>query len=224
MDKLLVNSYIKYIIIFILIFIVVIGCLIYYFGIYQNNNSNQEIVSISNDILNENKPPVEEEKMIIVDVKGAVKNPGVYELTNGSRVHDAIKMSGGLTNKGDTSVINLSKKLEDEMVIIVYTKDEVKALNKNNEIIKYVDKECVCPKITNGACINDNNSNETKKISLNNATLEELQTLPGIGESKALEIINYRKENGGFKTIEELMNISGIGQSTFEKIKDLVTI
>jgi len=221
--KLLIKSYLKYIIIVIVIIIIIIGFLVYYF--INNNNSSQEILTEREPVLKENKPSTQEEKKIVVDVKGAVNKPGVYELPSGSRVSDAIEKSGGLASNADTSVINLSKMLSDEMVIIVYTKEEVKNLNKNNDI-KLVEKECVCPKITNNACISDssNNNSNKQKISLNTATLEELQTLSGIGKSKALEIIKYRETNGGFKNIEELMNISGIGQSTFEKIKDFITI
>lgn len=176
--------------------------------------------------------PIKEEKIIRkkFNIKGAVQNPGVYEFEDGERVIDAIEKSGGLLENSNTSVINLSKNLFDEMVIVIYTNEEVNEMKEKNIIIQYVEKECDCPKLTNDACItsNENNSNETieknEKISLNNATLEELQTLTGIGKSKAEAIIKYREENNGFKNIEELMNIKGIGESMFEKIKNDITI
>lgn len=180
---------------------------------------------------------IKEEKTNLkkINIKGAVQNPGVYEFTDGERVADAIEKSGGLLENADTSVINLSKNLFDEMVIVIYTNEEVNEMKGQNIIVQYVEKDCDCPKILNDACItsNDNktkNTNDTvekndnKKISLNNATVEELQTLTGVGKSKAEAIIKYREENNGFKSIDELKNIKGIGDSMFEKIKDDITI
>lgn len=172
-----------------------------------------------------------------VDIKGAVVNPGVYEMEDGSRVEDAILKSGGLTSDADTSVLNLSKSLKDEMVIIIYTKEELDSMRKGNTTIKYIEKECICPKLENNACIEDkitnekeepdSNGNITKpsgKISLNNASLKELTNLTGVGEKKAQAIIEYREKNGGFKSIEEITKVSGIGKSTYEKIKDQLTL
>lgn len=102
-------------------------------------------------------------------------------------------------------------------------------MKKGSTSIKYIEKQCVCPKIENAACIEDiiDNSNsiinKTGKISLNTATLDELLTIPGIGQSKAKLIIEYRNTNG-FKKIEDIMNVKGIGNGIFEKIKDYITI
>lgn len=181
-----------------------------------------------------------------VDIKGAVVHPGVYEVEEEARVEDVILKSGGLTEEADTSVLNLSKAVKDEMVIIIYTKKELESMRKGNTTIKYIEKECICPKLENNACIeekitneenqsNDDNSansanqaNESKssngKISLNKASITELTKLTGIGEKKAQAIIEYRNQNGGFKTIEEITKVSGIGVSTFEKIKDQLTL
>lgn len=200
--------------------------------VYEIKEENQEIVETSLE-----KEEKEEIKTIKVDVKGEVNNPGVYELQDGSRVNDAIEISGGLTKKADTTLLNLSKNLEDEMVIIVYNKDKIEQLRKDltttQTVIKYIEKECVCPDTINDACMKKAETKETNntseptsdnKISINTASLEELQTLPGIGESKAKAIIEYRKTNGGFKEIEEIKNISGIGDATFEKFKDHITL
>lgn len=170
-----------------------------------------------------------------VDIKGAVVNPGVYEMEKESRVEDVIIKSGGLTKDADTSVLNLSKSLKDEMVIIIYTKQELDSMRKGNTTIKYIEKECICPKLENDACIDDKITNEDNnqttidqkpsgKISLNNASLKELTNLTGIGEKKALAIIEYREKNGGFKSTEEITKVSGIGKSTYEKIKDQLTL
>ena len=125
------------------------------------------------------------------------------------------------------------------MVIIVYNKYEIEKLKKDltttQTVIKYIEKECSCPDTVNDACMKKANTKETKnetkeepskdnKISINTATQEELQTLPGIGESKAKAIIEYREQNNGFKDIEEIKNISGIGESTFDKFKEYITI
>ena len=170
----------------------------------------------------------EEVEKIKVDIKGEINTPGVYELTKENNVMDAINLAGGLTNKSDTSNINLSKKLKDEMVIIVYSKQEIINMKEKEKI--------TCPPCNN-ACIEEKDetskinitekkeTNESNgKININTANIEELQTLTGIGETKAQNIIDYRNKTGGFKDIEEIKNVQGIGESAFEKIKDNITI
>lgn len=172
---------------------------------------------------------------IKVDVKGSVVNPGVYELDYGSRVIDAINFAGGILEDANTSSLNLSKILKDENVIVV---SSVNNEPEKEIVIEYIVEECECPELNN-ACVTEDNivnhqidsnnseddiSTDVSKVSINSATSDQLQTLSGIGESKALAIIKYREENGNFKTIEEIMNVSGIGESLFEKIKDYITI
>lgn len=173
------------------------------------------------------------EKKLSIDIKGAVKKPGVYELKDGSVVKDVIDISGGLLESANTEYINLSKKIVDEMVIIIYTNEEIHEMTEGNTSVKIVDKECICPKIENNACIDNNkytnisngtNQSTSNKISLNNASKEELMTLNGIGESKANAIIEYRNSNGLFKQIEDITNVKGIGNSVYEKIKDRLTL
>ena len=211
----------------------VLGVLILILVLSISNLSKEEVdVVLENEVVEEleKEEIIEVIDKIKVDIKGAVLNPGVYELEQNSRVSDAISISGGLIDTADTSTINLSKLLKDEMVIIIYTKDEIKEMRKGNTVVKYIEKECVCPKLENDACIEDKvTNNETKenvsgKVSLNNATIDELMTLSGIGESKAKLIIEYREQNGGFKSIDEITNVKGIGQSTYEKIKDNLTL
>lgn len=190
------------------------------FLLLPKEGSTEEII--------ETKDIEPKEVMIKVDVKGAVLNPGVYELPDESRVSDAILKAGGLRSDADTSMINLGKKLVDEMVLIIYTQEEIEKLKKGNTIIQYIDKECVCPSIKNDGCIEEekteSNHNTSSKISINHATLKELMTLDGIGESKAKAIIEYRGTNGPFQSLSDLTKVSGIGASTYEKIKDQITL
>ena len=216
----------KYFWIILIIFLVLLF-------LFKNNQSTEEVILEENDSLEVKEEAIQEtvKSKIKVDIKGAVKNPGVYEVNENSRVSDVINVSGGLTNEADTSVINLSKNVVDEMVIIIYTKDEINEMKKGSTSIKYIEKECICPKLENDACIEDkidnipdNEINSNGKISLNNATLDELMTLDGIGEKKAQAIIDYRNKNNGFKTIEEILEVDGIGSTTYEKIKDRLSL
>ena len=158
---------------------------------------------------------------VIVDVKGAVNAPGVYELTEENNVIDAVNAAGGLREDSDTNNINLSKKLKDEMVIIVYTIGEVQNMKEASKI--------TCPPV-NDVCVTKDDEKavledeETGIININEATKENLMTLTGIGESKANAIIEYREKNGNFESIEDIKNVPGIGDSLFEKIKDSITV
>ena len=137
-------------------------------------------------------------KIVVVDVKGAVVNPRTYQLTSEDRVQDALDMAGGVTEDADTLQLNLARKLYDEMMIYVPKQGEL----MSEKLLE----------------INEG------KISINQASADQLMTLKGIGPAKAEDIIQYREANGSFKTIEELLEVSGIGPKTFEDIKDNVTI
>lgn len=161
-----------------------------------------------------------------VDIKGEIVNPGIYSLSSSSRVIDVIEKAGGLTKNANTTVINLSKKIIDEMVIIIYSNNEVKEFAKTKEKEQHIQEYCIQKDenaLKNDACITETTTTSSK-ISINSATLEQLQTLPGIGESKAKDIISYREQNGPFKTIEDITKVSGIGDSVFAKIKDYITL
>lgn len=204
--------------------LLIIPILLLLFFLSNLNSEHDEII----------EEEIETEKSLSIDIKGAVKNPGVYELKDGSVVKDAIDVSGGLLDSANTEHINLSKKIVDEMVIIIYTNEEIQEMTEGSKSVKVVDKECICPKIENNACIDNNNKyanisseinqSTSNKISLNNASKEELMTLNGIGESKASAIIEYRNNNGLFKQIEDITNVKGIGNSVYEKIKDRLTL
>ena len=194
--------------------IVVLGGII--FILYKNNsNSKEEVV----DIFKEPEEIKQEEsnsKKVIVDIKGMINNPGVYEVDSDLRVNDVIELAGGLKEGADTSNINLAKLVSDEMTIIIYSTEEVLEKFKQEVCI------CNCPYIQNDACINSNN--DSNLININTAGIEELTTLTGIGDVKAEAIIKYRSEVGKFKTKEEILNVEGIGEALFEKIKDDITV
>ena len=181
----------------------------------------------------EEKSDKEPNQKCYVDIKGAIKKPGVYFTNCNNNVNDIIVLAGGLNENANTSVINLAKKITDEMVIIIYTNDEVQNSNVVDTVIKYVDKECNCPNIKNDGCINNeidkNITNKSDKddndiVNINTASLTELQTLSGIGKSKAEAIIRYREQNGNFKSIEDLLNVDGIGEKLYEEIKPNITV
>ena len=194
----------------------------------KEKNKKQEIVLTEKKEVQEKKAEKENNSIIMVDIKGEVANPGIYTLEGTKRVIDVINMAGGITKNADTSVLNLSKKLKDEMVIIVYSYYEVKNFSYIKEIEKKVQTECSkgINNIQNDACIEENEATEETSsiISINTATKEELMTLTGIGEKKSEDIIKYREENGEFTSIEDIKNVKGIGDSLFEKIKDYITL
>ena len=208
--------------------IIILELIVISFLVFDNDTkeciSNNEVVPV----LEEKEETNEEEIVpkIKVDIKGAVKKAGVYELDEGSRVSDIIKLAGGLKSNASTKYLNLSKKLEDEMVIKVYTENQIKNMN----ITYKVQEECKCPTEDITICAGSNvitngtGSIGTNKVSINKASKEELMTLSGVGESKAEAIIEYRNKNNGFKSLEELMNVSGIGEAAYNKIKDFITL
>ncbi len=230
----------KKIITAISIVLVFIISIIYLFVInVKEENALQNEVVVENE---EKKSDMPVENTIKIDIKGRVKNPGVYILPENSRVKDAIDASGGLEEDAYTRYINLSKKLKDEDVIIINSYEEYK------DILKRENKEVYC-ELFNDACIEEdkeitndaftenekNIEEETKEetsddlvvslrpVNINTAEKEELMTLNGIGESKALSIIEYRNTVGLFKTKEEIMNVKGIGESVYAKIKENIT-
>jgi len=155
----------------------------------------------NNIIIDANTTPTVEVKVdyIFVDVKGEVLNPGVYKLEKGSRLYFLLDQAGGISEIGDTTKINLSKMLFDEDVVIIpsiYDEDVPDLIVSDKEEL----------------------------VNINSATLEELQSLPGVGPSTAQKIIDYRLQVNRFETIEELMNVSGIGEQTFNKLKDLIKV
>lgn len=188
----------------------------------NTSNDIEKTLSNSEELISNTleEPKVTEAKETIrVDVKGMVKKAGVYELAKDSIVNDAIKKAGGLTSKADTTNVNLSKSLNNEMVIYIPKKEEVTKSVVNDAL---VDKSNSVGFIDNES--SNETTNTTTKVNINTATLKELITLNGIGESKAQAILEYRTKNGNFKTLEDLKKVSGIGEAAYEKIKDNICI
>jgi len=247
----IINKYLDRILIIITIILIISLIILNLFDIKIKDNSNELVTNTNENTLLEKDETEENEvlgvadEFINIDIKGAIKNPGVYNLKNGSLVSDAIELAGGLNSNATTKNINLSKKLTDEMVIYIYTKSELKKLtttsssntstnsiSETSDVYNYTESALVDSSSNNTNSSSSNSNTETKssstttnnKISINTASKEELMTLSGIGEAKALAIISYRETNGYFKSIEDIMNVSGIGESLYNKIKDSITV
>lgn len=184
--------------------------------IYSFTSSKEETNLVAFDEVKEEK---KEPNSFYVDLKGAVKRPGVYKVKKGDRVNDLIKMAGGPLKDANTSNINLSKKLKKEMVVYVYTDKEI---NKGNKALT-CNTICDCEVIEINNCYEDDITHNNNKININTSSFDKLLEIPGVGEVKAKEIISYR-EKKKFTNIKDIMNISGIGEKTFEKIKDYITV
>ncbi|MDT2760216.1 helix-hairpin-helix domain-containing protein [Enterococcus xiangfangensis] len=140
-----------------------------------------------------------------VDVKGAVKQGGMYRITQGMRLMDAIELAGGFTTEADQNQINFSKLLADQEIIYVpKIGEELPTIHETDS--------------------NKTTASETEKININTADVNELQQLSGIGEKRAADIVKYREENGSFRAVEDLTKVSGIGEKTLENLKDSITI
>ena len=177
----------------------------------KETNLQAEVASVSKDstsekeVKKEEKEESPEQDLITVDVKGAVKSPGIYDLPVGSRVHDAVQKAGGLTEQADSKSLNLAQKVSDEALVYVPSKGE----------------EAASQQAASGTTPS---SSKEKKINLNKASLEELKQVKGLGGKRAQDIIDHRETNGKFKSVDELKKVSGIGAKTIEKLKDYVTV
>ena len=220
--------YRKQIIIGIIIFIIITISITIPIIMLSNKKEKkkEKPIVLEKKITKKKKTKTKEIEEYKVDIKGQINMPGIYSLKSNSRVIDVITLAGGLTENADTSVINLSKKIKDEMVIIIYSYDEVYNFKQTKEIEKQVEEKCIQKDenaLKNDACISSDQVKDIGKVNINSASLEELMTLTGIGESKAKDIISYRETNGPFTTIEDLKKVSGIGDSIFAKIKENIT-
>ena len=185
-----------------------IALLLIYFIFPQGNPEETPVASL--ELINAESPqqtetPEKENPVIaptlMIDMKGQVAKPGVYELPSGSRMQDAIDAAGGFTPEADSRAINLALIIVDETSLYVPATGE----------------EVDLPAAAQTA-----SASGSGLININQATEAELMELPGIGPSKAAAILAYREEAGKFKSPEELTEVSGIGDKTFEQLKDLI--
>jgi len=144
---------------------------------------------------------------VMVDIKGAVQKPGVYQLPKDARVKDALAQAGGATKEADLRQLNLASKLQDEMAVYIPAAGEE-----------------IPPSSPVSSISSSGTSNDQPLVNINTANTDELQTLNGIGPSKASAIVSYREENGLFQTVEDLGQVSGIGEKSLEKIKAQITV
>ena len=139
-----------------------------------------------------------------------MNNPGLVEMKEGSRIKDVVEKAGGFTNEADIDKVNLAYEVQDEQKIVIPNindqSDDVSIIDENTDFIK------------------SDSNNKKGKININTATQSELESLTGIGPSMASKIIEYRKENGKFKSVEDIKNVSGIGSTKYESIKDEISI
>ena len=188
---------------FVCSLVLIIGGLFYFNKNKTEDYSGVSFSNISNETNNKDeKAENRHDEKIFVDVKGAVKHPGVFETTKDKRVKDLIEEAGGLLDDADTATLNLSQKVKDQMIIYV---------------LKHGEK----PKqISDGG----SSSSNTDVININTANKERLMKISGVGKTKAEAIISYREKNGDFKKKEDITKVHGIGKATFEKIKDKIEV
>ena len=187
---------------FVCSLVLIIGALFYFNQNKTEDYSGVSFSNISNETNNKDeKAENRHDEKIFVDVKGAVKHPGVFETTKDKRVKDLIEEAGGLLEDADTSTLNLSQKVKDQMVIYVL---------KHGEKPKQIS--------------DSSSSSNTDVININTANKEQLMKISGVGKTKAEAIIAHREKNGDFKKKEDITKVRGIGKSTFEKIKDKIEV
>ena len=188
---------------FVCSLVLIIGGLFYFNKNKTEDYSGVSFSNISNETNNKDeKAENRHDEKIFVDVKGAVKHPGVFETTKDKRVKDLIEEAGGLLDDADTSTLNLSQKVKDQMVIYVL---------KHGEKPKQISDS-------------SSSSSNTDVININTANKEQLMKISGVGKTKAEAIIAHREKNGDFKKKEDITKVRGIGKSTFEKIKDKIEV
>lgn len=196
----ILKKYKDKIIIFVIIIIVVLNGYILKF---KGKDDSIEYSIAEEDLVNDSEENEEEISDIMIHITGSIKNPGVFSANLGDRLQDIIEKSGGFTENADIKSVNLAMKVEDEMKIHIPSIDESVQYSNNDNI--------------------QNNKANKDTVNINNATKEELMTLPGIGDSKSDKILEYR-ENKTFKSIDDIKNVNGIGEKTFDSFKDLIDI
>lgn len=199
-----------------IVLLLIIMVLVIFFGwkYYQQEKSTITIIPAvsENELAPANPAAALEEEICIIHIAGAVNSPGVYQLSRGKRVIDAVNIAGGPAEKAYLDAVNLAALIYDsQKIIIPYLPG-----NEDN--------------VSSATAITDFNSieysyvSDSNLVNINSATARELETLPGIGPVLAERILEFRKNNGRFLKIEDIQNVSGIGQKRFDAIKELITV
>jgi len=208
--------------------IILVGVALLAIGVmlFQYINSTKDVYSYEGglnvmEVQEEEKTSIEtNEERIIVHITGAVNNCGIVQVKESARINDVIEAAGGITNDADLTNVNLAYIVEDGQKIYIPSKQDMIESNEINENKQIeIISEGAGDKITG-----DGKVGGVSKTNINKATLDGLKSLPGIGESTALKILEYREAHGKFKTIDELKNISGIGDAKFNTIKNLINV
>lgn len=194
-------------------------------GFSSSQSTQPEGISSENLMSGKDMQKMQEPEGMMIHVCGAVQNPGVYELEEGSRIADAVTAAGGFLKEADEEYVNLATRLQDGSQVKIPTKDETAQMSKD-EMTK--NDNCVTlPSVMPAATqmVQENPEDGLlHKVNINTADKEQLCTLPGIGPTRAEGIIAYRNSQGAFSKIEDIMLVSGIKESSFQKIKNYITI
>lgn len=195
------------------VFVLIIGFVLY---TSRDQNAPEELVTAEESPFS-NPTPTEDEKTkevetkgpLLVDVKGAVHRPGVYKMNHDARVADAIDRAGGFIKDADETLVNLAQRVQDEMVIHIPKEGEAAESG---------------PMMSTVAVQSQGGNQAAGKVNINTAEQSELETLPGVGPSKAQAIIKHREENGPFNSADAITDVTGIGEKTFENMKDVIQV
>ena len=175
-------------------------------GIILTACDDSKEIMINEETIEESHEYTENKNHIYVYLSGEVESPGVYKLENEARLDQAIELAGGMTKNAQKEYLNLAETVYDGQQIHILSKKEYKkSQEQDTDIVQ-------------------NTDSDNALININTATPEELQSLSGVGETRAKAIIEYREKNGKFQTIEDIKNVSGIGDSTFENIQNDITV
>lgn len=160
------------------------------------------------------------DETIYIDIKGAVKHPGMYRMTENDRLYDSIQKAGGLTKDADSQRVDYAQRLCDQMTIYIPKKHE------KHHVITHMPSSPnqIASQQISSSTPTDTTTSSQNKVNLNTADATQLKTLTGIGDKRAEDIIAYRNSHGPFKQIEDIKQVSGIGDKTFEKLKDQLCV
>lgn len=203
----------KFFCVIILVNIILIFAIVYVLFFKDDDVivKNNDFQTIENDIaiVDTTKNTEQEISKIKIHITGEVKNSGIYELDEGSRIFDIIEKAGGITPEADLSKVNLAYQISDGQKIII---PSIKQEASGNYIIENSGENVV----------QEEKDSKDSKININTASVSELIALPGVGKSTAEKIINYRNQNGKFKNIEDIKNVSGIGESKYNQLSGYI--